>query len=61
MLFNTLLYAEFFAAVFVVWGVVTRDSLGRGLLTGYAFSLLLFAIFGIWQGGFPEFSTLGWI
>lgn len=49
------------AAVFVVWGLVTRDSLGRLLLTAYAFSLLLFAAFGFWQGGFPEFSTLGWI
>src|SRR4051794_11854427 len=49
------------AAVFMVWGIVTRDSLGRVLLTGYGFSLLLFAIFGIWQGGFPEFSELGWI
>jgi hypothetical protein len=49
------------AAVFVVWGVATRDGLGRVLLTAYAFSLLLFAAFGLWQGGFPEFSTLGWI
>ena len=43
--------------VFVVWGCVTRDGLGRVLLTGYGFSLLLFAVFGIWQGGFPEFSA----
>jgi hypothetical protein len=49
------------AVVFVAWGVVTRDGLGRVLLTAYGFSLLLFAAFGFWQGGFPEFSTLGWI
>ena len=49
------------AVVFMVWGFVTRDGLGRVLLTAYSFSLLLFAIFGVWQGGFPEFSTLGWI
>ncbi len=49
------------AVLFVGWGFVTRDGLGRVLLTGYGFSLLLFAVFGIWQGGFPEFSTLGWI
>ena len=49
------------AVLFVGWGFVTRDGLGRVLLTGYGFSLLLFAGFGIWQGGFPEFSTLGWI
>jgi hypothetical protein len=49
------------AVVFVGWGAVTRDGLGRVLLTGYGFSLLLFTAFGIWQGGFPEFSKLGWI
>ena len=49
------------AVVFMAWGVVTRDGLGRVLLTAYAFSLLLFAVFGFWQGGFPEFSKLGWI
>jgi hypothetical protein len=48
------------AVVFVGWGFVTRDGLGRVLLTAYGFSLLLFAAFGIWQGGFPEFSELGW-
>ena len=49
------------AVLFLGWGVVTRDGLGRVLLTAYGFSLLLFAAFGIWQGGFPEFSELGWI
>ena len=49
------------AALFVGWGLVTRDGLGRVLITAYGFSLALFAAFGIWQGGFPEFSKLGWI
>jgi hypothetical protein len=49
------------AVLFLCWGFVTRDGLGRVLLTAYGFSLLLFAAFGIWQGGFPEFSKLGWI
>jgi hypothetical protein len=49
------------AAIFAVWGLFTRDGLGRLLLSAYGFSLLLFAAFGIWQGGFPEFSELGWI
>jgi hypothetical protein len=49
------------AAVFAVWGLFTRDGVGRLLLTAYAFSLLLFAAFGLSQGGFPEFSELGWI
>ena len=48
------------AVLFLGWGVVTRDGLGRVLLTAYGFSLLLFTVFGIWQGGFPEFSELGW-
>jgi hypothetical protein len=49
------------ALVFIGWGLITRAGLGRLLLTAYACSLVLFAVFGIWQGGFPEFSTLGWI
>jgi hypothetical protein len=49
------------AAVFAVWGLVTRDGLGRLLLSAYGFSLVLFAAFGLSQGGFPEFSDLGWI
>ena len=49
------------AVVFAVWGLFTRDGMGRLLLTAYGFSLVLFAVFGLWQGGFPEFSELGWI
>jgi hypothetical protein len=49
------------AAVFVCWGLLTRDGMGRYLVTAYGLSLLLFAGFGVWQGGFPEFSELGWI
>jgi hypothetical protein len=29
------------------------------LLTGYSVAVLLFAVWGIWQGGFPEFSKVG--
>lgn len=43
------------------WGAVSRDGVGRLLLTAYGFSLVLFLGFGVWQGGFPEFSQLGWI
>lgn len=49
------------AVVFAVWGLFTRDGMGRYLLTAYGISLLLFAGFGVWQGGFPEFSELGWL
>ena len=49
------------AVVFSVWGLLTRDGMGRLLLTAFGFSGLLFLVFGLWQGGFPEFSELGWI
>jgi hypothetical protein len=49
------------AVLFTAWGLLTRDGMGRYLVTSYGLSLLLFAGFGLWQGGFPEFSELGWI
>jgi hypothetical protein len=49
------------AAVFVGWGLVTRHGMGRFLLTAYLASAALLGAFGLWQGGFPEFSQLGWI
>ncbi|MBA2770299.1 MAG: hypothetical protein H0U35_14465 [Sporichthyaceae bacterium] len=49
------------AVLFTLWGLVTRDGMGRYLLTAYGFSLVLLTGFGLWQGGFPEFSELGWI
>jgi len=49
------------SVVFAVWGLFTRDGMGRYLLTAYGVALLLFAGYGVWQGGFPEFSELGWI
>jgi len=49
------------SVVLACWGLLTRDGMGRLLLTAYAFAGLLFLVFGIWQGGFPEFSDLGWI
>ncbi len=49
------------AAIFAIWGLVTRDALGRVLLSSYGVSLLMLVGFGIWQGGFPEFTDLGWV
>jgi hypothetical protein len=49
------------ALAFVGWGYRTRFGLGRLLVTCYGLSLLLLAVFGVWQGGFPQFSELGWI
>lgn len=49
------------AVLLAGWGLFTRDGMGRYLLSSYGLSLLLFAGFGIWQDGFPEFSELGWL
>lgn len=49
------------ALVLAVWGLSTRDGMGRYLLSSYGLSLLLFAGFWVWQGGFPEFTELGWV
>jgi hypothetical protein len=47
------------AVLFVLWGLLTREGLGRLLVTAYGASLLLFAAYAVWQGGFPEFSEVG--
>jgi hypothetical protein len=49
------------SVVFLVWGVFTRDGMGRYLVSAYGFALVLLAVFGVWQGGFPEFTELGWV
>jgi hypothetical protein len=47
----------------LLWG---RKSPGKQpvlffFLVGYSIAILLFAVWGIWQGGFPEFSEVGLI
>jgi hypothetical protein len=49
------------SVVFLVCGVFTRDGMGRYLMTAYGGALVLLAVFGVWQGGFPEFTELGWV
>ena len=49
------------AAAFGIWGWRERARAGRHLLAAYGVALVLFAVFGMWQGGFPQFSELGWI
>ena len=49
------------AVVLAALGWRYRDTAARAVGVAYAMSLVLFAVFGIWQGGFPEFSKLGWI
>jgi len=49
------------AVALAVWGLRRRDDAGRMLMAAFGLSALLFASFGIWQGGFPEFTELGWV
>ncbi|XRQ13819.1 hypothetical protein ACN3XK_23915 [Actinomadura welshii] len=49
------------AAAFTAWGLRTRRHLGRVLIPAFAPALLALTAYGIWQGGFPEFTELGWI
>jgi hypothetical protein len=30
-------------------------------LVGYVIAVTLFLIWWVWQGGFPQFSELGWV
>jgi hypothetical protein len=46
------------AVAFASWGLQARDRMGRYLLTSYGLSLLLFAAYGFWQGGFPDYSDV---
>lgn len=38
-----------------------RRGLMQDALLSYGFAVVLLVAFGLWQGGFPEFSELGWI
>ncbi len=50
------------AAALVVHGWRLRpDATGRLLLVAFGLSLLLVAAYGLWQGGFPQPSELGWL
>jgi hypothetical protein len=49
------------AAGLIAWGLRLRGDVGRLLVVTYGTALVLLAGFGLWQGGFPEFTELGWI
>lgn len=59
------------SAILILGGIVRRlkkqpNSLKRNpvmlfFLAGYALAIALFLIWWIWQGGFPQFSELGWV
>ena len=56
-------FAALFVAAALIW--VRKDFKRQPVVTfflfGYAVALVLFAIWGIWHGGFPEFSKVGLI
>ena len=49
------------AIVLTVWGWIHRKRAGIHLFVAYGVALVLLVAFGIWKGGFPQFSELGWI
>lgn len=58
---GTAVFGIVVAVGFAVWGWATRTGLGRLLAVVFAAALLLMTGYGVWQGGFPEPSELGWI
>jgi len=48
------------ATVLTAVGWTHRHGFDRTLLVAYAPALVLFLGFGLWQGGFPQFTELGW-
>lgn len=46
---------------FVIWGLGKRDSAPALLVPAYSLALLCLASWGVYWGGFPQHSKLGWI
>jgi hypothetical protein len=49
------------AAFLTLVGWTQRDGFGRVILAAYGIALVLLIGFGVWQGGYPEFTELGWV
>lgn len=49
-----------FVAAAAVGGYAWRRRV-RPVAAAYVVSLVLLVVWGVWQGGFPQFSQLGWI
>jgi hypothetical protein len=49
------------AVAFIVWGLRDRRSARALLVPAYALALVLLLAWGLYWGGYPQFSELGWI
>lgn len=48
------------ASFLTLVGWTHRKGFGRMILAAYGLALVLLIGFGLWQGGYPEFTDLGW-
>jgi hypothetical protein len=58
---GTVLAGAFMVAAFILYGWRFRASSGRLLLVAYGLTGLVLVGWGIYWGGWPQFSQLGWI
>lgn len=56
---GTALYGLAVSAGLIGWGARRGDGVGRLLIVAYLVAALLIAGYGVWQGGFPQPSSVG--
>jgi hypothetical protein len=49
------------SVAFIAWGVRKRGRIGRLLVQAYGLALVGLIGWGVYWGGFPQFSELGWL
>lgn len=57
---STAVFGLVSAALLALVGWTHRNGFDRLILAAYGVALVLLVGFGVWQGGFPEFTELGW-
>lgn len=58
---STAVFGLVSAAFLALVGWTHRRGFDRQILAAYGLALVLLGGFGLWQGGFPEFTELGWV
>lgn len=48
------------SAGFVVWGVTSRATATQLLAPAFAVAFVIVGAYGLWHGGFPQPSSVGW-